>query len=148
MPAQFYAVWPFYPPQNKPRHSDDQPLLFFFLFFETWSSEGCCALTWRLVPFWESPDVKALSDTDHQTTNSLSQSLYNSASAAESNSMSSTPKSQPLCGGSHVYSNHGWEGWGRTWMQNRGEIETERTPTPSVCPFGSKRSKPLKPKYI
>lgn len=44
-----------------------------------------------------------------KNTNCPSQPLYNSV-AAESKPLQSTPKSQPLCGGSHVYSNHGWVG--------------------------------------
>lgn len=63
-----------------------------YSFAVSWGSNRACD-AW--LHFWEWPHVKAHPDTNHQTTNSLSQPLYNSAAASESNPVQSTPESRP-----------------------------------------------------
>lgn len=110
----------------------------YFIWLSENTGSGVMSTDRCLIPFWEWPHVKTPSDTDHWTTNCLSQPLYNSS--AESTPASSTPKSHHFCGGEHVYGNHGWEGWGPTWSWNRSKS------TRSMC--SSLSLKTTKPQTI
>lgn len=113
-----------------------------------WPSEST-QRGWCSILFQDWPHVKSQSDTNHQTTNCVSQPLLQPCCRIHPYNRQH-PKTASSVVAKHVFNNH--RRGGPTWRTPRNrrekqkeererEKERERTPTTSVCPSGSKNGK-------